>query len=194
MPEISEEDFLRFNALQTRVTNILAHPQAARLVEQANKIVDPNARTPRLDADAVQNEAIQSVNTKIDKFISEQQERDAAQQRQAALDRLNEQHARGMAVVRGQYTEEGVKAIEKIMVDKGLTDPLDAAAIFDRDNPAPTPAAPSGMGAWNFMEQAPGDDQVDISKLIETRGASEQLADKMAYDTLNSIRSQNARR
>ena len=46
--------------------------------------------------------------------------------------------ARDKATLRRDgYTDEGMKAIEKMMEDKGLLDVMDAVAIFERTNPPP---------------------------------------------------------
>jgi hypothetical protein len=64
----------------------------------------------------------------------------------------------------------------------------DAVAIFERRNPPTTPIAPGGSGAWNFMDDASGDADADIKKMIETKGNSEALLNSMVNKTLQEVR------
>ena len=91
-----------------------------------------------------------------------------------------------------QLTAAGEESVRKLMEEKGITDPEIAWAYHQRLHPPQSPIQNSGSGAWNFLEP-PADDQVDLKRLIETKGESIPLIDKMARDALADIRGQQRR-
>ncbi len=78
------------------------------------------------------------------------------------------------------------------MEDKGILDADIAAAYFEKQHPPQAPVTPGGSGAWNFMDM-PADGDADLKKLVETKGESEQLIQKMAIDALNDVRGASRR-
>ena len=79
------------------------------------------------------------------------------------------------------------------METKGLIDVDDAVAIFERANPPPLPATPSGITGdkWNFADtSAPGTDK-SIQDLIANRGdgsVADGIVSRMANETLQELR------
>ena len=69
----------------------------------------------------------------------------------------------------------------------GHLDPLDAAAIVEKSMPPQAPVTPGGSGAWNFMD-TPNEGEVDLKKMIETKGAQDRIPEKMAWDAINEMR------
>ena len=109
------------------------------------------------------------------------------------LAEINSKIAAGKAQLRRDgWTEEGITGVEKIMEERGLLDPLDAAAIFEKQHPPQMPVTPSGTGAWGFLDNVK-DTEADLKKLIETRGESASLLDKMTHEALSEIRGPSRR-
>jgi hypothetical protein len=198
MPKVIEVDEAEYNqmvALRGVAAKIVAKPESRRLLEQAQKLVDPNASTPLLDEEARNmapvRELEKTVNERIAKFEKEQEDA-KREQTLAAIARRQED---GFAALRREgFLDEGIEKVKKLMEDKGLLDPKDAAAIFLRDNPPQMPSTPSGGmtgTAWNFADTAAESDK-DIQALIGSKGDG-PIADaavmRLASSALNDFRS-----
>ncbi len=66
MIEIDEEQFVKDTKLRETVAKIMSNPDAALKVEEALKMVDPAARTPRLDQAKVVQEPVAALRKEID--------------------------------------------------------------------------------------------------------------------------------
>lgn len=194
MPEISEEDLRANQQLRATVQQLLDHPVAGPQVEKALKLVIPNAATPRLDRLTASQEPVEAIRKEFEDFKAGQEKKDSEREKNEKLSALNAKIEEGKSILRREhrYTEDGIKAVEKIMEERGLLDPLDAAAIFEKQHPPQQIATPGGGGAWNFVEQI-HDGEADLKKLIETRGSNEMVADKMAREALSEVRGQSRR-
>ena len=192
--EIDEAEYKRLAALNGFANNILKNPEAAKLLEKAAKMVDPNVKTPRLDQEAVIAQPIEELNKTVAQLQKQIEDDKAEQAKNRTLETLSRQRNEGFAQLRAQgYLDTGIEAVEKLMEAKGILDPLDAAAIYERSHPPQVPSNPTGTGAWNFMDSVSDDSDKDLQKLIETKGDSDILADQMARKALNEVR-QSARR
>lgn len=187
--EIDEAEYLKMRQLGGVVHNIMKHPEARKFVERAHKLVDPNAATPTLDRDAAIVAPVSDLEKKFDAFVADTTKRENEREQNAKLNALKSQHAAGIAELRRTgWTEDGIKAVEKLMDEKGLLDPLDAAAIHEKAHPPSAVASPSGVGGWNFAEGIAAEDP--LKKLLDTKGKNDLVVDKMASDVLNEFRQQ----
>lgn len=186
--EIDEEELLRNQQLTKRVGQLLANPKAALLVEEALKMVDPNAPTPRLDAKKNSVEPVEAITKEFKDYVAQQEKDKADEAKQRKMDALNASISTGIAQLKREgWTPDGIKGVEALMEEKGILDPMDAAAIYEKAHPPQVPVTPHGSGAWNFMSQ-PTEGQDDLKKLIESRGENEQLLSKMTADAINEVR------
>lgn len=191
--EIDETELRRHHQLAGVVNTILAHPKAKLLVQQAHKMVDATARTPELDQVQVVNEPLTAMNEKIDTFIAETKKERQDREANERINSLKLQHSQGIAQLRREgWTDEGIAAVETLMQEKGLLDPLDAAAIHEKHHPPQAPATPSGSGAWNFAEGVT-DDQADLKKLLDSKGGNDLVVENMAKNILNEVRQASRR-
>jgi hypothetical protein len=191
--EIDEEQLLRDQKLRAQVERLLANPDAALLIEKAAKLVDPNAKTPRLDQQKIVEEPVSKLEAKMDAFITAQNKANEEREAERKRAELQNQVATGLGRLRANgWTDDGVKGVEKLMEEKGILDVDIAAAYFEKQHPPQAPIKSGGAGAWNFLDQAPEGD-ADLKKLVENRGQSEGLIDKMAMDALAEIRGQSRR-
>ena len=190
--EVDEAEYNQMVALRGVASKIVANPAARKRLEEAHKMVDPNAATPLLDQETQQlapvKELEKQVNERIAKFEKEQEDK----KREETLAAIAKRQEDGFAALRRDgFLDEGIEKVKKLMEDKGLLDPRDAAAIFLRDNPPQMPATPSGGmtgTAWGFADVNAESDK-SIQELIATKGGSESLADRMAIAALNDFRS-----
>jgi hypothetical protein len=194
MVEVDEAEFNQMVALRQVASKMVAKPESRRLLEQAQKLVDPNAPTPLLDAEAAQLAPVKEMEKKLaDEIAALKKERDD-EKREAMLATINGKQEAAFKRLKSEhrYTDEGVEAVRKLMETKGLIDVDDAVAIFERTNPPQMPATPSGGmtgSAWNFADVTAEVDK-SIQDLIATKGQNDQIADRMATAALNEFRGQ----
>ena len=194
--EIEEGEYNQMVALRGIASKMVQKPESRRLLEQAQKLVDPNAATPLLDQEAAQLAPVKEMESKLAAEIAALKKEREDEKREATLDKLASDQARGFAKLKSEhhYTDEGVDAVRKLMETKGLLDVDDAVAIFERTNPPPTPATPSGItgASWGFTDM-PGEADKSISDLIASKGQNDQIADRMAAQALSDFRGQARR-
>ncbi len=192
--EVTEEEYARDQALRGTVAKLLANPEAKLLVQKAQKLVDPNARTPELDQQNAIKEPVSAIEKQMSDFLAEQRKEKDERESREKLTRLQSTIDAGMAKLRQQgWTDEGLKAVDKLMTERGITDPEIAAAYHEKTNPPPAPVTPGGSGSWNFMDMPVDGGDADLKRLVETKGESEPLLHKMAIDALNEVRGTSRR-
>lgn len=190
--EIDEEEVRANRVLRGVVSKILSNPKAKLLVQQAQKMVDPGAVTPELDQQGAIAEPVAAMQKRLDDMEKELKTRDAEAEKNAKLASIGTNIEAGKAKLRREgWTDEGIAGVEKIMDEKGILDPEIAAAYFEKQHPPQNVAAPSGTGAWNFLEQ-PTDGAADLKALIENKGEG-LVVDKLAREALNEVRGQSRR-
>ena len=188
MPEIDENELIQLRRLQGVAAKITANPKAKKLLEQAYKEVEPNAPTPTLDAERQIQEPLAEANKRIAALEAEQKKDRDDRENASKLSQLNDAVEKGFAALRADgWQEDGIKKVDELMKEKGIIDPLIAAAYIEKQHPKQDPVTPSGSGSWNFIDSVQ-DGEADLKKLIESKGQSEPLADKMARDALTEIR------
>lgn len=197
--QIDEAEFLRLQSLNAFANKIAAHPDAGVLLEQAAKIVEPTIKTPRIERAEAEKAPLKALEDKIEKLtqsLSEKETQTTVAQQMAALQKLKDE---GIHALRTQhkYTDEGIAKIEQIMLTKGVSDPLDAAAIFERNNPPPTVAKPHLGSSWNFADanQNSGNEVADkaLQALLQSRGEDEHALDQLTMVALSEARGQQVR-
>ena len=194
MVEVDEEQLLMDQQLRRTVQNILKHPKAKLLVQEAHKLADPNAPTPDLDTAKALNEPVLQLQKKFDEFVEKTEKDKAESEKNAKIAKLQSDYEAGRSMLRSQkWTDDGIKKLEEFMEQKGILDHEIAAAAFEKLHPPQTPVMPGGTGAWNFMEMANPDADADLKKLIETKGENSTLVDKMAFDAISELRGTSRR-
>lgn len=192
--EVDEDTWNQRQQLHAVASRIYADPKARLLLEEAQKLVIPNAPTPGIDANKAFNEPIEATKAELAALRKEMADEREARKIEESAAKTRKMQDDGFAQLRAQrYTSDGIAAVEKIMTEKGILDPLDAAVLFERHNPPQAVATPGGTGGWNFMD-AVNDSDVDLKKLIETKGENAPLLDKMINETLNEMRGSVGRR
>lgn len=185
--EIDENELLALRRLNGVAAKIAANPQGKKLLEQAHKLVDPAAVTPTLDLEA-QLEAVRAEDRKQIAELKAQMEADKAEREKSrSLEQLQSTIDKGFAELRSQgWQEDGIKKVDEVMKEKGIIDPLIAAAWVEKNSPPAQAATPSGGTSWNFMDSV-SDTDADLKSLIANRGEG-QTVDKMAADALRDFR------
>lgn len=149
--EIDEVEYAQRKALSDFVQSALSNPKTRRQVLEVQKALDPNRPIPELDASAPLMEEIKSLRDEMaaDKKARLEAEQNREDEAKLARTRGRWNDGREKLKTRG-YTEEGIKAIEKIMEDEGVLNHDIAAAHFDKLNPPPSPVT-TGSNRWSFL-------------------------------------------
>jgi len=193
--EVDEAEYNQMVALRGVASRMVAKPESRRLLEQAQKLVDPNAATPLLDAEAAQLAPVTALEKKFNDEVAALKKEREDEKREQTLAAIASKQEAAFARLKsqGHYTDEGVEAVRKLMETKGLIDVDDAVAIFERANPPQMPATPSGITGdkWNFTDtSAPGTDKA-IADLIANKGdgsVADAIVGRMANETLMELR------
>ena len=195
MVEVDEVQLQQSHKLKQTVENWLKNPKAKRKILEAQKLVDPKADIPELDEpDPI--EALRAESTKEIADLKKQIEEDKAnRERDGRLAQLQTLKDNGIKILRTErrYLDDGIKSIEKIMEEKGILDPLDAAAIFERDHPPQAPVQQTGSGGWNFGELPASTDDADekyVDQLLKAgkNGISDGALMQRVGNTINEVR------
>ena len=193
MPEIDEVELLRLRKQDQTVHRLMANPKAKKKIFEAYKDVDPTARIPELELEEAAQKPVLELQDTVAKLQKQIDDDKAERDKNAKLGSIGDQIARGEAKLRGKgWTDEGIEAVKKLMEEKGTTDIEFAADAYEKRHPPALPATPRGQGAWGFTEGV-ADDEKDLKALLDSKGAHDQVADKMARDVLNEIRGASRR-
>jgi Skp family chaperone for outer membrane proteins len=191
--EIDETELLQLRQLQGIARKMAQNPKAAKLFEQAHKEIDPNAVTPHIDRDKAISEPMEAALKKIADLEAKLQKDAEDRDQNTKLSDLNRKVEDGFAQLKKDgWQDEGLKLVDTLMKEKGILDPMIAAAYVEKQHPQQEVVTPGGIGSWNFIESVQ-DGEADLKKLIETKGNSESLTDKMAREALAEIRGPSRR-
>lgn len=191
--EVEESELDALRRVTNVVSTVMKHPEAAKLTERALKLVNPNAKTPHLDMEAQLAAPVDAMQKQFDDYKKEQTEKEEKRENDAKLAALNTSVEEGYGRLRrAGWTDAGIDGVKKTMEERGIIDVDIAAAYYEKQHPPQSPLTPGGSGAWNFMEM-PDSTDVDLKRLVETKGESAALVDKMANDALNEVRGSQRR-
>ena len=188
--EVDEVDFNNGQQTIAAVREIMAHPEAALLIERARKLVKPDVPTPRLDAHKHQSEPIEKLHTEISDLKKQLADEKAETEKNTKLAQLAEKVEKGNAKLKSEgWTSDGLKALDEFREKEGILDPVHAAAVYEKLHGAQVqPATPSShYGAWDFA-QPPKESEQYTKKLLDTKGESESLAMQEAMQALKDFR------
>lgn len=195
MVEISESDLMESQKARDTLAAMMKDPKSRRKVLEAYKVIRPEEAIPELDSQQPILDEVAAARKDLDermKKFEDAREKDADERRQSEL---NTRWSEGQKKLRTEhrYTDEGIKAVEEMMEKKGIVDHEDGRVLFEAVHPPQQPVTPNGAGgAWNFLEM-PSDGSEDLKKLIETKGESTPLLDKMTREALNDVRGSGKR-
>ncbi len=192
--EVDEEEVRSASALRGAVATLWANPEARKLIQKAQKLVDPKAKTPDLDQEELVRAPVEEVRKEFRDYVAKTETEKAEAEKTRKIADMQRLEADGIAALRrAGWMDEGIKAVKAKMDEKGLLDPLDAAKLLDASQMPQTPVTPGGHGAWNFTE-VPAEGADFIKKLIETKGNNDMVVDNEARNILSEVRGSTLRR
>jgi len=193
--EVDEVQFQQDAKLREVVQNIMKHPKARLLVQEAHQMVDPNAAAPELEMRKIVDEPVSALTKKLDEVTKQLADDKADREKKEKLDTLSGTIEAGIAKIRREnsLTAKGEETLRALMNDKGILDPEIAWAYIEKQTPPAAPTMPGGTGSWNFLEVSAGDGSDDIKRLIESKGENEGLLQKMANEAIQEVRASSRR-
>ena len=140
MPELSDQELATLRQGYQLLDQLLRNPKTSAATQRQIKALHPSVQTAD-DYTAPYLNALQGISQKVDKL---EQRYDA--------DRIDGSLSRSFESLRSHgYTDEGIEKIKRIMVEKRIADPMDAAAVWDKQNPPPDPSVSSlSPSSWGF--------------------------------------------
>ena len=186
--EIEETELLNYRNITAAVQKMLQNPQTRSKILEAQKIINPNAVIPELDAQKPVLTAVSALTEEVKALKKQREDDQAAITQEKALDGLKAKWAKGQAkACQAGYTAEGLKALEDFMEENGVADHMIAMPAFEKLNPPSAPIDTSGASFDRFQSMQRGED--DTKLLLE--GNEQQFLTKRIKDTLSGIRNGN---
>lgn len=141
-----------------------------RETEKLMKAVEPNVTTTE-DLAAPYVEQVSSLEKKFDTFVE-------TFNNERVDNKLNEEYGRLRA---DGWTDDGIEKLKKLQVERRIPSPVDAAAVWEKLNPPPTPQIPStfspqGWGIGGKTEDA------DLKLLFSDEDAWAEREAQKAWD------------
>src|SRR6516164_447462 len=192
--EVDEEQWNMSQRTLATMRKIASDPLRARKLEALHKETEPNISTPLSDADKIANERVSGLEKQLADMKKEHDDERKKDEEERTISATKTKWEAGRQKLRDAgFSGPAIEKIEKeIMETKGIIDHEDALTLWEKANPPPAPTMPGGVGAWNFLETPAEDKDSDIKRLIDTRGNSDLVTDKMAREALNDFRQQVA--
>lgn len=188
MREIDETELLANQQVVKAVQGMLGNPEARQLLLKAQKIINPQAVIPEIDAKKPVEDELEKLRQEMAadrKARQEEKEKEEAERKAASFRDSWEKQKRALADQ--GYTDEGIKKIEEHAEKEGIPNLRAAAADFDRLNPPAAPVQSNGALGFDIFNP-PADDAEDMKAMVESRGESDSALNKLIGKALTDIR------
>lgn len=159
MAEIDDAQLQTLQAAYTLLNGLYSSPKHGNTFKRLIKEAHPNASIPEIDAAAPYVERLESFEKKFDDYLTKQEERKQDDEFNTAIRRLRE----------SGFTDDGIEAVKKLMVERKIPDPEAAAALFEKQNPAPVEPSTVTPPTWDLSE--PAGDEESAKLLMEDEDA-----------------------
>ena len=185
--EIDEAELGQLRALGLVVQKLNGDQNAKKHLERALKVVDPNLRTEDDVAETYAGplrEELGTIRKTLEDRFGALEARETKQREDRAQLDLDTSFS-NLRKTHG-YTDDGVAAVQKIMVDRNIPDVEAAAALFERMNPPAAQEQPAYEPShWNLESNA----VVDTEALFRD---PDKWESKEIANTLTDMRRQAA--
>lgn len=186
--EIDETELLANRQVVEAMQKMLANPKSRELVLKAQKVVNPDAVIPEIDARA----PLESALDEIRKELAKDREDRAKERDEAVAAKKREEFTAGwerqkQALRTQGYTDEGLKKIEEHAEKEGIPSLRAAAADWEKLNPSPPPAQPTGGIPFDIFNP-PENDAAELKALMDSRGDDPMALNKLIGKSLAEAR------
>lgn len=168
MAEVDDAELVKLRQAQDLLDRLQKDPRTRRPFQRQVKTLHPEV-TSDDDYNAPIMDEIKSIGEKVDSFLKTQTESRTDSALETEFGRVRSDFG---------FTDEGIEKLKKLMVDRKIASPIDAAKIWAADNPPPPPQKPSAFGgtSWGFGAKS---EEADTKLLFEDEDAfMEQEAGK----------------
>lgn len=187
--EVEEADFLAGKQVRETVAAMLKHPEARKMVLQAQKTVFPNVSIPEIDAAApvsAELTKIQEEQAKLAKMIEDDKAQREAEKRTREF--TNSMEAKKAKLRNEGWTDEGIASVMKLAEERGSADLEAMAALHDKLHPPPELVAPGANYGLNSMFAEDATDTNEMAALFNTKGEDPQALNALINKGLDEAR------
>lgn len=190
--EVDELELQQNRSLRALVEGLAKNPRTAKKLHSLIKEIQPDAKLAEPPADPYEDR-FSSLEKELAAEKKARADESAKREQDTKIQSLQQKQDADFADLRrNKWTDDGIEKVKKIMEERGILDVEVAASYIEKQFPQQQPVTPNGSQSWNFLE-LPADNNDDLKKLIETKGESVPLVDKMAREALADIRGQQRR-
>jgi len=177
MPDISDAELETLRKGKELLDSMLRSPKTKRGTERLIKQLHPETVITD-DLEAPLADEIKAIGKKMDDFLTAQKANSDDARLDAAFERLRSD---------GGFTDEGIEKIKKLMVERKIPDPLDAAKLWNVENPPPKPQEPSQFAgtSWGFGAQT---NESDTKLLFEDEDAFAEQESRKFFQEMAAAR------
>ncbi len=188
MPELDVLEIQRLQKQDKTLLTLMGNPKAKKKIFEAYKEVNPDARIPELEMEEAARAPVVALEKTVDELKAQLAAEKSEREKAEKLAQLSGSVEKGMSKLKqAGWFDEDLKKVRELMDERGILDVDIAAAYYEKQNPPAEIATPRGHGGFNFVENVQ-EGEKDLKQLLDTKGNSEVLADKMAREALNEFR------
>lgn len=195
--DIDEAELLRLRRTGEVVSAMYKSPSAKRKLLEALKDVRPDdPAVKELETPDPVQDRFAKLEAELAAERKARADSDAERERSSKLDAIQREQNLGFDQLRRErWTDDGIAKVKSVMEEKGILDVAIAAKWVESQMPPPADIAmPGGTGGWNFADALAGESDVDLKKLIDSKGENEGLLRKMAGEAIAEVRGNSGAR
>lgn len=163
--EIDENQLAGLRGLQSFVQKAMGHPEHRRTLLKVQKELYPEIAVPEIDAANPVLDEIKKMREDFEADKKAREEADAKRAEEGAKGEWERKWLQGRASLKEKnYNDEGIEAIEKLMLDRNIPDHEAGLALFEKQNPPPPPSL-SGGGRFGWFDEN-NEKNPDIQRLF----------------------------
>lgn len=143
--EIDETELANYRSVSTAVNAMLKHPEARKRVLEAQKLINPDAVIPEIDAAKPFMSELEKTRAEIQAMREAAEADKVERDKERRMAEMEKQWNKGRSKLRESgYTADAITKIEALMEEKGVADHEIAASYFDKLHPTPEPVSSPG--------------------------------------------------
>lgn len=179
--EVDESQWLASQNVVRSVTQIMKDPKRRLKLLELQKEAEPDAVIPELDAQKPALDEVKALREEFGKFTTEMKAAREKEENDKKLAEFASKYEKGREMLRSRgFSDDGIKAIEKMMEESGIARHEDGVTVWERDNPPQQPVKSSNLGVTRFLQAGQDENADELTKrLIATKGSDSYVLDRM---------------
>ncbi len=177
--EIEESELAALQRVNQFATTALANPRTRNAMLKVQKTLNPEQVIPELDAAEQVRGEFAPVMEQLAALTKKLDERDTKADEDRRTAEANARISAGHAyLAKHGYQAEGIAKIEELMLAEQTTSYAMGLALFEKLNPAPSPADMSRTSPWGANLDPGIQTSDDYKRLWESQGQDQQWLDE----------------